>query len=585
MAVRTDDALLRAALAAVANGDRSTFVEAVSADEEVSADFIVTIDRGVYVLTDVAGTPLWRERPPASADGATRLAATLEHLAIFRNVQRLRNPAPVGGMQGGIELTAVAYSRSSRGGRPVNPSPLFDAGHGATITAGQKLQVTIHNRTDAPVYLAMLNLDADYGITRVYPAHAVNQKVEARGSVVIDQIAPRLGGPQNGHAVESLKVVATRMPMSFDVLQLPKLQEGDPQAGVRADEASPLGRLLNAVRRQGVRDLVVEMDEAAASWTTAQLEVTILAQPAGQTLPADATHVGLEEEGGWTLEKPAGWRARIFLADLDQTTRGLDGSVLRLPPGLDNPTSAEYFRPVRMGEATRLYASAPVVMGIAAPIDQLAAISPEQPLRVELAVADEPGLAGIVPIGFDGVHFFVAGKPIDIDQRPTYTGGVRRLACAIQTLPAPIDSAAGEVTRDLQRTVRLFFYKVFMGTLPGDSGLRRADVVDGRAVYRPVGAEDVAQAKRVALLLHGFTGDTRWMVERVWRWVKSQGNFDLCLSYDYETFGTGIRRNAEQLASALANVGIVQGAAVQVDIFAHSMGTVVARALVELCDG
>jgi hypothetical protein len=585
LAVRTDDALLRAALATVAGGDRSAFVVAVGSDEEVSADFIVTIDRGVYVLTDMAGTPLWRERPPASADGATRLAATLEHLAIFRNVQRLRNPAPVGGVQGGIELTAVAYRRSSRGGRPVDPLPLFDGGHGATITAGQKLQVTIHNRTDGPVYLALLNLDADYGITRIYPAHAVNQKVEARGSVVIDQLAPRLGGPLPGRAVESLKVLATRTPMSFDVLQLPKLHEGDPQAGVRADEGSPLGQLLNAVRRQGVRDLVVEMDDAAASWTTAQLEVTILAQPTGQTLPAEATQVGLEEEGGWTLEKPAGWRARIFLTDLDQATRGLESSPLRLPPGLDNPTSAEYFRPVRMGEATRPVAQSPVVMGIAAPADQLAAISPETPLRVELAVADEPGLAGIVPVGFDGVHFFLAGKPIDIDRRPTYTGGVRRLACAVQTLPGPIDHAPGEVTRDLQRTVRLFFYKVFMGTLPADSGLRRAELVDGRAVYRPVTAEEVAHAKRVALMLHGFTGDTRWMVEQVWRAVQPLGKFDLCLTYDYETFGTGIRRNAEGLTSALAGVGIVEGTPVQVDIFAHSVGTLVARTLVELGGG
>lgn len=585
LTVRTDDALLRAALATIADGDRSAFVVPIGSEEEISADFIVAIDRGVYVLTDVAGTPLWRERPPASADGATRVAATLEHLAIYRNVQRLRNPAPVGGLQGGIELTAVAYSRASRGGRPVNPSPLFDGGHGATITAGQKLQLTIHNRTDDPVYLALFNLDADYGISRIYPAHAINQKVEGRGSVVIDQLAPRLGGPQSGRAVETLKVVATRMPANFDVLQLPKLHEGDPQAGVRGDEATPLGRLFNAVRRQGVRDLVVELDDQSASWTTAQLEVTILAQPTGQTLPAEAVQVGLEEEGGWTLEKPAGWRARVYLADLDQATRGLDGSALRLPPGLDNPAAAEYFRPVRLGEATRPVPAAPVVMGIAAPLDQLAMISPDQPLRVELAVADEPGLAGIVPIGFDGVHFFVAGRPIDIDQRPTYTGGVRRLACAVQLLPAPVDSSAGEVTRDLQRTVRLFFYKLFMGALPTDAGLRRAELVDGRAVYRPVSAADVAAAKRVALLLHGFTGDTRWMVERVWGWVKEPGDYDLCLTYDFESFGTGIRRNAEQLAGALTGVGIVKGSPVQLDIFAHSMGTLVARTLVELGGG
>src|SRR5690606_29704447 len=141
-------------------------------------------------------------------------------LAIYRNVQRLRNPAPAGGLHGGLELSAVAYSQSSRGGRPANPKALFDRGHSATLRAGQKLQLTVYNRTDEPVYLALLNLDADFGISRMYPAHTVNQKVEANGSVVIDQITPRLSGPQSGRAVEILKVIATRTPTSFDVLQL-----------------------------------------------------------------------------------------------------------------------------------------------------------------------------------------------------------------------------------------------------------------------------------------------------------------------------------------------------------------------------
>jgi pimeloyl-ACP methyl ester carboxylesterase len=334
--------------------------------------------------------------------------------------------------------------------------------------------------------------------------------------------------------------------------------------------------------------LVVEIDESASAWTTAQLEVTILAKPVAQALPVEATRVALEEEGGWTLEKPAGWRARVFLSDLDQSTRGLDGAAMRLPPGLDNPAAFEYFRPVRMHEGTWVHPSAPAVMGITSAADQLAMITPEQPLRVEVTVADEPGLAGIAPVGFDGVHFFLAGKPIDVDHHPTFTGGVRRLACTIDCLPAPADEVAegrGEVTRDLQRAVRLFFYKLFLGALPTDSGLRQADVVDGRVIYRPIAAADISQSKRVALMLHGFTGDTRWMVEQVWSWVRRQGNYDLCLTYDFETFGTGIKRNADMLTIALQEVGIGPGSPVQLDIFGHSMGTQIARAMIELGDG
>lgn len=586
LAVRTDDALLRGALSRVVEGEQSPFLVAVGSDEDHSAEFVVTIDRGVYVLTDSAGVPLWRERPPASPDGAAWLAATLAHLAIYRSVQRLRNPAPVGGLQGGIELVAAAYRRAGRSGRPADAAPLYDRGRSATITAGQKLQLTVQNKTDVPIYLAVFNLDADFGITRIYPSHAVNQKVEGRGSVVIDQIAPRLSGAQPGRALETLKVIATRMPMSFDVLQLPKLHDGDPQVGVRADEANPLGRLLNAVRRQGVRDMVVDLDDSAGAWTVAQLDVTILAAPSGQTLLPGTTRVALDEEGGWSLEKPADWQARVLLGDLDQATRGLDRSLLRLPPGLDTPAAAAHFRPVRLGEATRVQPAAPMVMGIAAPPDQLAQIGADQPLRVEMTVADEPGLAGVVPVAFDGQYYYVAGRPLAVGEPPVYAGGGRRVACAVTLLPAPVEGAgSAETARDLARTVRLFFFKLFTGTLPTDAGLRRAEWVDGRAVYHPVTAAEVAQAERVALLLHGFTSDTTWMVEQVWSWVRRQGSYDLCLTYDYESFGTGLRRTAQALGKALTGVGFGPESPAQLDIFAHSMGAQVARALVELGNG
>src|SRR5690606_5233733 len=104
------------------------------------------------------------------------------------------------------------------------------------------------------------------------------------------------------------------------------------------------------------------------------------------------------------------------------------------------------------GEATATGAGAPVVMGIAAPAEELAQVSPETPLRVELAVADEPGLAGVVPIAFDGDRFYLAGKPIDVDLASNFTGGIRRLACDIHLLPPSTDAGT---TRDLRRAARL----------------------------------------------------------------------------------------------------------------------------------
>lgn len=579
--VLTDDAILRNALTALGAGELAGFLQPVGSKEESPAAFVVTVEQGCYVVRDHAGVQLWPERPPASADGAVRVAAILRHLAVYRNVQRLHNPAPPQGVHGKIELETVAYYRAGRG-RNNDDAKLYDAGHSAVVGAGQKLQLTIHNHSDEAVYLAVFNLDADYGITRIYPPHAVNQKVAPGGNVVIDPIVPQLRGPYRGRAVETIKVIATRVATSFDVLQLPKLGDGNPEAGVRADATSALGQLLNAVRRQGMRDLVLELDDTVGGWTTTQVEVTVIAPPERHPLPRDLVRVAIEAEGGWTVEKSADWAATVLLADLVQASRGQARQGPLLPPGLSNPGAAAFFRPVCAGEATATGASSPVVMGIAAPADELAQISPDLPLRVELAVADEPNLAGVVPIAYDGARFYLAGKPVNVELAPSFTGGVRRLACDIHLLPPASD---GGTTRDLRRAARLFFYKIFTGALPADTGLRIARLEDGQVTYGPVTKEAIAQAERVALLLHGFTGESRGLVEKVWPWVKPLGDYDLCLTYDYETFGTGLREQGEKLAATLLGFGMGEAGQPRLDVYGYSSGALVARALVELCGG
>lgn len=583
--VRTDDALLRHALQAVNHSAAAPLLQPVRSDEDAPVDFVVSIDQGCYGVTDQSGAPLWSARPLASGDGATRVAAALQHLAVYRNVQRLTNPTPPAALQNALALEVVAYQRAGRGGRPVNPTPLHDPGHVATVTEGRKLQLTIHNRGAEPLYLALFNLDADYGITRIYPTHAVNQKVAPGASVIIDPIVPRLAGPDPTRCREILKVIATRVPTTLDVLQLPKLEQGDPQAGVRGDEASPLGRLLNAVRRDGTRDLLVEKDDRAADWISAQVELTVVAPPLRHVLPPDLVRVIIDVDAGWSVEKPAGWHGALYLADLAQATRGR--ASLPLPPGLANPAAAVHLRPVCAGESQSRRPGPPMVMGLVAPPEQLTAVTRDAPLRVEVPVADEPGLAGVAAVAYDGQHYYWAGLPALDDAIPTGADGVRRLACDLFHLPPVHD--AGTPDRDLARAARLFFYKVFTGALPADTGLRQADWIDGRVVYGPGSGDTLhaalERAQRVALMLHGFTGESRTLVERLWPWVQRQGNYDLCLTFDFESFGTPIQRSAEQLAVALETLGFNAELPVQLDIFAHSVGSLVARALVERCDG
>ncbi|MCC6169768.1 MAG: caspase family protein [Caldilineaceae bacterium] len=583
---------------ALATGERSPFLLLVddtsgdtpdngptheTATDCAPADFVVIEEDGLYLLRDGTGEPLAELQPPATAEGALHAVAMLEHIAVYRNIQRLANP--LGGTPAArLALDAVTYSQVGRSGRPLDPAPPYDRGHSAILDDGQKLQVTVHNRSDAPVYITVLNLDADYGITRIYPARAGYHLLQPQSSAVLEPLEPRVTGLGRTQSRQTLKVMATRVPLSFDVLQLPKLAQGDARAGTRAAEENALGQLLNGVRRQGLHDLLLPADESAEQWAALHLELTVMGRPAGQPLVAGATQV--EAADGWVIEKPAGFEGEWLVSNLELATRGLDGTArLRLPPGLDTPDAAAFFRPVVSAEATRGTDRTPVVVGLAAAGDHLASISPLRPLRVELPVDDEPDLAGIVPIAYDGQFFYPAGLPAPLGSPAAALPGRRRLACEIHFLPPPVEAGDDPVGRDLQRTVRLYFYKVFGRSLPAAAGLRQADLADSRAVYRAVNADEVGRARRVALMLHGITGDTRWMVERVWPWVQTAGEYDLCLAYDYDALGTGLRRSAQLLAGALQQAGIGAGDALALDIFAHGAGSQVARALVELLGG
>lgn len=61
--------------------------------------------------------------------------------------------------------------------------------------------------------------------------------------------------------------------------------------------------------------------------------------------------------------------------------------------------------------------------------------------------------------------------------------------------------------------------------------------------------------------------------------------YDHLLTWDYETFGTGIQNSGEQLALALKQqCGFGPDDQITVDIYAHSMGALVARCAIELYD-
>ncbi len=116
---------------------------------------------------------------------------------------------------------------------------------------------------------------------------------------------------------------------------------------------------------------------------------------------------------------------------------------------------------------------------------------------------------------------------------------------------------------------------------------RSYTVEGGEARYRPLRADELKSGQRVAPFVHGFTSETKWMVSGILPWLEENGlHYDYYLTFDYETFNTRVSsQNGQTLANLLKAAGFAPDDGRHLDIFAHSMGTMVIRSMVEMWGG
>jgi pimeloyl-ACP methyl ester carboxylesterase len=136
------------------------------------------------------------------------------------------------------------------------------------------------------------------------------------------------------------------------------------------------------------------------------------------------------------------------------------------------------------------------------------------------------------------------------------------------------------------RTVKLFIFKQ-MGRYTPDTGLHRGSLDDqGNVVYSSIQPDQFKSGDKVALFVHGFSSDTGWMIKEPAQYFRQAIGYDHVLAWDYESYGTGVHDNGEQLALALKQqCGFGPDDGITVHVFAHSLGCLVTRAMVELAGG
>ena len=157
-------------------------------------------------------------------------------------------------------------------------------------------------------------------------------------------------------------------------------------------------------------------------------------------------------------------------------------------------------------------------------------------------------------------------------------------------------------TRNLVRTVRLYFYKMLSWEL-GSLGLKVVRWVPSERVAsdplvigersRPFALGEVRSRRatpgeflpshKVLILVHGGLSDADSMLAEVGPLVERSGQtYDRIVAFEYETVMTPLQDSATQLAQALTSVGITFSGGGRVDLLAVGTGTLVARAAIEM---
>jgi hypothetical protein len=581
--------------------DITPYVRLTPAD--TPADFRVSVRGDHFEVQDGSGRLLIAPIPTAGVD---EVAADLCHLVRYRNALELQNQAPHAELQGAVDLKVELLDfhpdTQEPASRPIEPT----AGGEVQVEVGQCIVLKVTNRSGRPLYLAVFDFSYDWSISLLYPRHHEEQALEPGATLSLglsrqtaDQLAPLL--PADITEVNQVvKVFASVQPANYEVLtQGPlKLPFSVTRSVGRTGPGSPLTRLMELAMQGGQhRALGPPPAHPMDEWTTTQTEFTLVrasgeASVSRQLLGGQTT--GLP---GYPLhaEVPPGFAGTLRVLTDRQATRSApeDLAGSGSPPGL--APFPEHFRPLEL-MPTRAVCPPGSVIEIDADATAREALSEAAPLRLHLPADGAARDEAVLAVAFDGSFFYPVGRakapadPVAIDWLPP---------------PAPEEETPQRTTRGLGRTVKLYLFKVLGWPTPS-LGLHRIRVVPerdqgkepasgeervhhlpgGEVRWRPVGQGELQAGQRVALLVHGFQAESYWMTAQLSQLFARQGaQYDHLLTFDYDSFNTRIRDNARTLAGALQAAGVSPQDGIHLDIFAHSMGALVSRYLVEVLGG
>lgn len=560
-------------------------------DAAQPVDLVVTADQGQLTIRNQEGVILVS---PVDYGGATGIAETrkaLESIARFRALQALANEE-LSELRNSIKLSLHRWQSDQVADEDLAQVAVAE-GRPLTLQyypddrERNKYMVNVTNNSIFKVYAHLFYLGPDFSIDQLYPALHQQEILEPGRTLS----CPRPGlnysfemylpGDNPGEAKwdrshDALKLIITTQPADLTMLKQPALNV-PPATRDASKGMSPLDQLLEAATTgTGTRHQRPVVVPAGEEWTAADLAFTIQRTALTRTLePASNANITLTD--GIVLEKPADFAGTITVSVLPQaqTTRAAEATI-QLPPLV--VAQPALFQPLTRS-GTRGTAGEPLVLTLTMDEASRQSITSANPLRLRVPTAANEEL---LAVAFDGEDYLPVG----------YLDGDKVNIVTLPQVKASTVTPDQSATKGAGHALQLFLLKK-SGRHTDRIGLRYAelnfdatkpsDVVQ----YRPVPKARFKAGDSVALFVHGFTADTAEIVRSIVPFLRDHvQNYTHLLTYDYETFGTGIAQNGETLAFALRQqCGFHAKDGITVHVFAHSMGTLVTRCMVELFGG
>ncbi len=199
-----------------------------------------------WAVVDAAGELCMK---PLHVMQIARLTASLEQLARQEFLKELHNPES--NLRGLIDLRLLVQDANQKW-VPLHPDPAAIP----AVNTGTRLVIELVNRHTAPLYVAMLQLDADGAVTQIYPPAGTSEPLRPQGtsrigdgegnwiSTRIPAALPlRANGQPPSEALCGFKLFVTTQPVDLRPLLQPGVRAAQPEF---RGSASALGRLLQS---------------------------------------------------------------------------------------------------------------------------------------------------------------------------------------------------------------------------------------------------------------------------------------------------------------------------------------------------